>query len=190
VEQPTYQTVRLSPGRHPSPKHGACVMELASMLAGEPFTDHPRSVSRPLASFLRGYNDMLSDERRQDLYRYAALAVGTSGCDEVEAARAAHLVAWADARARQRARWSPFARRRRAKARNAPDDWEASARYAINTIGSANDDTHAAVMSLLDELIAMGGAGHEERSAVQATDAPARAPRRSPAARVPSVPSR
>lgn len=184
MEQPTYQTVRLSPGRHPSPKHGACVMELASMLAGEPFTDHPRSVSRPLASFLRGYNDMLNDERRQDLYRYAALAVGTSGCDELEAARAAHLVAWADARARRRARWSPFTRRRRAKARNAPDDWEASARYAINTIGSANDDTHASVMHLLDELIAMGGPDQDECAAVKPTGAPGRTMRPSKAAPV------
>lgn len=185
MEQPTYQTVRLSAGRHPSPQHGACVMELASMLAGEPFTDHPRSVSRPLASFLRGYNDMLGDERRQDLYRYAALAVGTSGCDELEAARAAHLAAWADARSSRRARWSPFARRRRAKARKAPDDWEASARYAINTIGSANDDTHAAVMQLLDELIAMGSTDREEPTAVRAMVAPARTLRPSKAAPVP-----
>jgi hypothetical protein len=31
-------------GQHANPERGVCVMELASMLAGEPFTDHPRSV--------------------------------------------------------------------------------------------------------------------------------------------------
>jgi len=41
----THQTIRLSRGKHSSPEEGACVMELASMLAGEPFSDHPcRSV--------------------------------------------------------------------------------------------------------------------------------------------------
>ena len=74
-----YQTIKLSRGRHSSPEHGACVMELASMLAGEGFTDHPRSVSRPIASFMRGYNDLLDDRRRADLYRYAAQTVGTAG---------------------------------------------------------------------------------------------------------------
>ena len=32
----THQTVRLTTGKHTSPSDGACVMELASMLAGEP----------------------------------------------------------------------------------------------------------------------------------------------------------
>ncbi len=47
------------------------------MLAGESFSDHPRSVSRPIASFLRGYNDLLDDRRRVDLYRFAAQTVDT-----------------------------------------------------------------------------------------------------------------
>ena len=40
----TYQTIKLGKGKHSSPDDGACVMELASMLAGESFTDHPSSV--------------------------------------------------------------------------------------------------------------------------------------------------
>jgi hypothetical protein len=40
----TYQTIKLSKGKHTSPEDGACVMELASMLAGEQFSDHPASV--------------------------------------------------------------------------------------------------------------------------------------------------
>lgn len=39
----SYQTIKLSKGKHTDPEDGACVMELASMLAGEPFTDHPAS---------------------------------------------------------------------------------------------------------------------------------------------------
>jgi hypothetical protein len=31
----------LSPGKHRSPRTGACFMELASLLAGERWSDHP-----------------------------------------------------------------------------------------------------------------------------------------------------
>jgi hypothetical protein len=72
-----HQTVRLSPGRHRSADDGACVMELASMLAGEPFSDRPHSVCPIIAAFLRTYNDGIDDERRRDLYRFASEAVGT-----------------------------------------------------------------------------------------------------------------
>ena len=53
MHEPTYQTVSLTKGKHTSPQYGVCVMELASMLAGEPFTDQPRAVSRSLGAFLR-----------------------------------------------------------------------------------------------------------------------------------------
>ena len=75
----SHQIVRLGAGRHRSPDEGACVMELASMLAGEPFSDHPRAVDAGLGAFLRTYNDGLDDERRQDLYALAAAVVGTRG---------------------------------------------------------------------------------------------------------------
>src|ERR1044072_7923842 len=64
----SHQTVRLSQGKHRDPDHGACVMELSSMLAGEPFSDRPRCVDPVIAAFLRTYNDGLDDRRRQDLY--------------------------------------------------------------------------------------------------------------------------
>src|SRR5947209_18992392 len=111
-----YQTIKLSRGRHSSPEHGACVMELASMLAGEPFSDHPRSVSRPIASFLRGYNDLLDDRRRADLYRYAALTVGTAGSRAVEEARVARLLEWGDTCWQRRASSSLFERLRHRRA--------------------------------------------------------------------------
>jgi hypothetical protein len=52
-------------------------MELASMLAGERFSDQPRAVCPIVAMVMRGYNDGIDDERRQELYPYAAAAVGT-----------------------------------------------------------------------------------------------------------------
>src|SRR5689334_88433 len=75
----SYQTVRLAAGQHRGPDDGVCVMELASMLAGERFSDRPRSVSRTLAAVMRGYNDGLDDDRRQQLKGYASAAIGTSG---------------------------------------------------------------------------------------------------------------
>jgi hypothetical protein len=83
----SHQVVRLGRGSHLTPSRGACVMELASMLAGERFTDHPRSVCPVIASFLRAYNDAIDDERRQDLYRCAADVVGTRASRATERAR-------------------------------------------------------------------------------------------------------
>lgn len=153
----THQTVRLSKGRHSSPVHGACVMELASMLAGEPFSDHPRSVSRPIATFLRSYNDMVDDDRRQDLYRYASEVVGTAGGEEIEEKRALRLIEWADEIRAARARWFPLARlsRRRAKT-HGREGAEEAARYAIRVTPPVSDRSHASVLCLLDDLIKIG----------------------------------
>jgi hypothetical protein len=153
----SHQTIKLSRGRHSSPEHGACVMELASMLAGEGFSDHPPSVSRPIASFLRGYNDLLDDRRREDLYRYAAQTVGTANTSAVEEARAARLLAWADQRWARRASRSVLDRMRlRRVYRERSTDPEAAGTYAVHAIGKINDETHAAALALVDELIVIG----------------------------------
>jgi hypothetical protein len=72
-----HQTVRLSRGNHGSAQEGACVMELASMLGDEPFSDQPQSACPVIGMVLRSYNDGLDDRRRQDLYAYAAAVIGT-----------------------------------------------------------------------------------------------------------------
>src|SRR3954471_7129314 len=69
----TFQTVRLRRGAHASPRHGACVVELASMLADEPFNDHPRSVCPMIAGFLRVYNDRLPEPELDELRPLAAM---------------------------------------------------------------------------------------------------------------------
>ena len=54
----------LSRGKHRSPKKGACFMELASFLAGEPWSDHPACTHPLLASLARDVNDHLGDRAR------------------------------------------------------------------------------------------------------------------------------
>jgi hypothetical protein len=89
----THQTIKLGKGKHRSPDEGACVMELASMLSGDPFSDHPASVCPVIGSFLRAYNDSLDDERRQDLYVYASKVVGSRASEDVQRNRAERLSA-------------------------------------------------------------------------------------------------
>jgi hypothetical protein len=70
-------------------------MELASMLAGESFSDRPASTSPVIAAFLRTYNDGVDDERRQDLYPLASLIVGTAGSRAVERERMSRCLEFA-----------------------------------------------------------------------------------------------
>ncbi|MHB1837643.1 MAG: hypothetical protein ACYCXW_22085, partial [Solirubrobacteraceae bacterium] len=63
-------------------------MELASMLANEPFSDRPGSSSPVVGALLRTYNDGLDDERRQDLYPMASMIVGTANGRRIERERA------------------------------------------------------------------------------------------------------
>jgi hypothetical protein len=157
---PSFQTVRLESGRHACPDDGVCVMELASMLAGEPFGDHPRAVSKPLAALLRGYNDMLDDTRRQTLLPYAAACVGTVRGRDVE-------------------------RRRRRLVRQAMPDlqgtvprrWAISDPFAVGaTIGvrvREHDDSalHARMLDLIETLISVGAT---EPAIIVAPEAPVR----------------
>src|SRR4051794_41163630 len=92
---PNHQTTRLGPGRHHGPGPEVCVMELASMLAGERFSDRPTSVCPIVGALLRAHNDALDELQRGDLYRYAAEAVGTRGEFELQLTRAAAAISWA-----------------------------------------------------------------------------------------------
>src|SRR5271170_2977442 len=94
----SHQNVRLGPGRHPRPGKVVCVMELASMLAGERFGDRPTSVCPVIGSILRAYNDNVDDRRRQDLYRFATDAVDTRRDHRVQRRRADAALDWAAAR--------------------------------------------------------------------------------------------
>jgi hypothetical protein len=41
-------SLRLDPGAHRSPSDGVCLLELASLIAREPFSDRPRCVCGPV----------------------------------------------------------------------------------------------------------------------------------------------
>jgi hypothetical protein len=156
MREPSFQTVKLARGKHSSPRHGACVMELASMLAGERFSDRPSTVSPVIAAFLRGYNDLVDDVRRQDLIRYASEAVGTAATEEVERARVKRLVDWADERWGQRPRPGILGSFGALWARRVPPaDPESAGIYAIRSIHQGDRGVHQQVQALLDELIAM-----------------------------------
>lgn len=152
--EPSYQTVRLGVGRHPSPQHGACVMELASMLAHEQFTDHPRSVCPIIGAFLRGYNDWIDDRRRQDLYAYATRAVGTKTSKSVERERAQHCLTWFKQHHRGILRLCfplGLGLYRRQHASEVAGAWAAEMASQ-----SATDADHREALTLIDELIAIG----------------------------------
>ena len=70
---------RLSRGKHRSAKTGACFMEFASYLAGEPWSDSPQCTDPVLAHLARAVNDRLSDERRDEIARDVPRVIGLRG---------------------------------------------------------------------------------------------------------------
>jgi hypothetical protein len=155
----SHQTIRLARGMHSSAEEGACVMELASMLAGEPFGDHPACVSPVIGAFLRMYNDALDDSRRQDLYPYAASVVGTRASAAVESSRAERCRTWACARALDPARGRWTRHRLTAAVRVAadatPEDrGSMAARIAVECVRRGGATAHIDALAFVDELIA------------------------------------
>jgi hypothetical protein len=162
---PTYQTVRLSPGRHRSPEEGACALELASMLKGRPFSDRVYCVDPAIMAFVWGYHDHISDDLRQrDLYRVAALILDTRRDDELAARRAEMCRVWAlQARSLRRrpvllrgkylrVLWRlQFERRERVDLL----DCELAGAYAA-TMARADRPWHAATLRFLEMLVWLG----------------------------------
>jgi hypothetical protein len=174
-----HQTIRLSKGKHATPSEGACVMELASMLAGEPFSDRPAAVCPVIGGFLRAYNDRIDDERRQDLYRYAAEVVGTRTTPDVERTRERRCLAWSEEMRRQRPRPLRWVGRSAPASVDRRLGLDAAGTYAARSIRRHNDRTHIAALALVDELIAMG------RTTVPLAPAVAPVARQAPAAQAP-----
>ena len=89
--------VRLEPGSHRSPDEGVCIVELASIMGGEEFTDRPRCVCPVIGAFLRGWNDRAGYVDRQRLYPYASRVVGTGGYRRISRIRRDLCLRWAGA---------------------------------------------------------------------------------------------
>ncbi|HSC03654.1 MAG TPA: hypothetical protein VLC49_10050 [Solirubrobacteraceae bacterium] len=119
------------------------------MLAGDRFGDRPVSVCPVIGAILRAYNDNVDDRRRQDLYRFAADAVGTRRDYRVQRVRADAAIDWALARYRERG-----------GTLLAPPDPEGLrdeiGYYVVGALhgrGRWSDDEHASMIALLENLI-------------------------------------
>jgi hypothetical protein len=69
----------LSRGKHRNPRQGACFMEMASLLANEPWSDRPRCTHPLLAQLARLVNDHTSDAGRADLVVMIPEVIGLHG---------------------------------------------------------------------------------------------------------------
>jgi len=67
----------LSRGRHAQAEEGACLMEYVSVIAGEPFTDHPVCVEPLLVRLSWAVNDTAPQSVRASLVHFAPRLVGT-----------------------------------------------------------------------------------------------------------------
>jgi hypothetical protein len=75
--------MQLGRGRHPSLGDRGCLMELASMLAGETWSDHPASVHPVLAAVARLVNDRIREQDRARLEQLVPAMIGTA-TDDIE----------------------------------------------------------------------------------------------------------
>jgi hypothetical protein len=71
----------LSRGKHRRPRDGACLMEYASYLAGERWSDHPACTHPLLGELARQVNDFISDEARQVLVEIVPDLIGLTRAD-------------------------------------------------------------------------------------------------------------
>jgi hypothetical protein len=151
----SHQTIRIDRGKHAAPEEGACVMELASMLGGESFSDRPRSVCPVVAGFLRGYNDLVDDDRRQDLYRYASEVVGSAGDRVMRWRRRRMLRRWAREVAERR---SPALAMRTGFRFGGGDEIGGHVGHLVSSSRRRRDGDvlHAEVLELVDALLALG----------------------------------
>jgi len=136
-------------------------MELASMLAGERFNDHPQSVCPVIGAVLRAYNDCVDDGRRQALIPIAALVVGSRRDGDTERARITALQEWCRRRWSRRRWW----RRPPAAVELAPTpaSYHVYARAAMKTLDAPiTEGDHEAVVALIRRLTSIGAASAPE----------------------------
>jgi hypothetical protein len=82
----------LSDGQIAANGDAACLLEAVAYVAGEKWTDEPRCVSPVLGVFGRNLNDVLPDDRRQELVPLIPKLIGTR--DEQDEARSYLALDW------------------------------------------------------------------------------------------------
>ena len=85
----------LSRGKHRNPRKGACFMELASFLAGEPWSDHPKCTHPLLAVLARDINDLIGEQARRRIAPLVPEVIGLNAHDPMIDALLAREVALA-----------------------------------------------------------------------------------------------
>jgi hypothetical protein len=86
--------LRLYSGAH-SPDSKMCVMEAVAFVAGESWSDHPECACPVISTFLRSWNDVLSDEDRTRLLRpLVPKLVGTKRDAAIEEQRSLMCADW------------------------------------------------------------------------------------------------
>jgi len=93
ADRPPELIPALSRGRHRTPRQGACLMELASYLAGEHWSAHPACTHPLLAALARDVNDHIGDLGQARLAELAPSVIGLTGDDVRLDARVALLCA-------------------------------------------------------------------------------------------------
>jgi hypothetical protein len=168
-------SVRLHPGSHRSSRDGVCLMELASVMADERFSDRPRCVCVVIAAFLRDWNDRSGHAERQNLRPYARRVIGSRARRGVTHLRRDVCLIWAGANLSgnwmSRAAWR-MAMRIRILAilglRSALRLNEGAGQLAARVVFSRYDTVTG--LTLVDDLLEIGSAREPDASAEDGRD--------------------
>jgi hypothetical protein len=145
------------------------VVELASMIGGEKFTDRPDCVCPVIGSFLRSWNDRAGYADRQQLHQYASRVVGTGGYRRISKIRRDLCLSYAGANLDR----GPLRRavaRLRMRGRIAwsvgifPSIWlkEGAGAYAAHSAFARGESNDA--FALLDRLLEVGSSRASPRN--------------------------
>ena len=88
------EALHLDSGGHNSPTDGHCLLEVCSMMSGEPFGDSPYCVDPVLAAFGHSWNDRLAEEDRQGLKKYIRPLLDTYKGPQLQIRRAFMALDW------------------------------------------------------------------------------------------------
>lgn len=91
--QEILEKYELRTGAHKNLEEGACIMELVSYIANEPWSDHPKCVCPILTEYAIRINDRFNDEHRQLLKPLIPLLLNTKENDNTQIARK-RLMRW------------------------------------------------------------------------------------------------
>ncbi len=83
----------LKTGAHKSLDEGACIMEIVSYIANEPWSDHPKCACPILTEYAIRMNDRFNDDHRQLLKPIIPLLLNSRRDDETQIARK-RLIRW------------------------------------------------------------------------------------------------